>query len=174
MNEKEISVISPKEVSMRSWYILLLILTCSALAIPEGVEPEPLGTRLLPCCMTRYSTPIKLSFSLGVSFNRMTSYNSFRGFFLQAEPGFGGGKLNIGYRFGEIQFIPIWYLGLNTSLLRTWGNPLDDVRPDQTYLGMEFNTAFSVIGFSAGAFKHISGDDEENDWIYSLGLGVGL
>jgi len=31
-----------------------------------------------------------------------------------------------------------------------------------------------VVGLNGGVFKHVAGDDEESDWIYSLGIGVGI
>jgi hypothetical protein len=130
--------------------------------------------QLFPCAMTRYSTPIKVSGVLGVSFNNITGYGKYRGFFAQLEPGFGGGKVNLGYRFGRMQFMPLWNIGLTASLLQTWGDPLDDIEPDQTYLGTELSGAFSVIGLNAGAFMHVVGDDEDNEWIYTLGAGVGI
>ena len=159
---------------MRILIAFVLLLTIPALAVPEGVEPEPLGTQLLPCAMTRYSTPIKVSAALGVSFNRMTGHHGYRGFFVLAEPGFGGGKLNVGYRFGAVQFMPIWHAGLSASLLQTWGDPLQDVEPDQTYVGLELSGAFALIGINGGVFMHVAGDDDEHDWIYSLGVGVGF
>lgn len=153
---------------------LVLMLWGALLAIPPGVDPEPSGTQLFPCAMTRYSTPIKVSGVLGVSFNRMTGYRSYRAFFVQAEPGFGGGKLNLGYRVGATAFMPIWNLGLSTSLLQTWGNPLGDVEPDQTYLGLELSGAFSMLGLNVGVFRHMAGEDEDHEWIYTLGVGAGI
>ncbi|MBN2587786.1 MAG: hypothetical protein JXA64_01095 [Candidatus Fermentibacteraceae bacterium] len=156
-------------------YLFLLLLVVTAVqAIPEGVDPEPNGTHLFPCAMTRYSDPIKISGVLGVSFNRMTGYRSYRAFFVQVEPGIGGGKLNLGYRLGEIQFLPIWNLGLSASALQTWGNPLGDVEPEQTYLGLELSGAFAVLGLNFGIFKHAAGDDDDHDWIYTMGVGVGI
>ncbi|MBN1433547.1 hypothetical protein JW921_02235 [Candidatus Fermentibacterales bacterium] len=159
---------------MRSCCVLLLCVAVVALAVPEGVRPEGHRTQLLPCCMVRYSTPIKVCAVLGVSFNRMTGYHDYGGFFIQAEPGFGGGKLNVGYRFGACHFMPIWNVGLSGSLMQTWGDPLQDVEAGQTYAGLELSAAFSVIGINGGVFTHMAGDDEEHDWIYSLGVGVGF
>ncbi|OPL18106.1 MAG: hypothetical protein AVO35_06270 [Candidatus Aegiribacteria sp. MLS_C] len=152
----------------------VLVLVFVLYAMPEGVDPEPRGTQLFPCAMTRYSTPIKVSGVLGVSFNRITGHGGYRGFFAQLEPGFGGGKVNLGYRFGRMQFMPLWNIGLSASALQTWGNPLDDVEPDQTYLGLELSGAFSMLGLNFGVFRHLAGDDGEHDWILTLGAGAGI
>lgn len=155
--------------------ISILVLSASLLAVPEGVTQEPRGTQLFPCVMTRYSAPIKLSGVVGVSFLRSVGNTSrYRAFFVQVEPGFGGGKLNMGYRLGEIRFLPIWNVGLSGSVLRTWGNPLGDVQPDQTYLGAELSGVFAFIGLNAGIYRHTAGDDPAHGWIYTLGAGFGI
>ena len=154
--------------------VILLALTSLLAAMPEGVDTEPRGTQLFPCAMTRYSTPIKVSGVLGVSFNQPTGHGNYRGFFAQLEPGFGGGKVNLGYRFGRMQFMPLWNLGLSASALQTWGNPLDDVEPDQTYAGLELSGAFSMLGLNFGVFRHVAGDDQDHEWIYTLGVGAGI
>jgi hypothetical protein len=123
--------------------------------------------------MARYQTPIKVSGAFGLSFARFTSRSAYRGFFFHVEPGWGGGKLNVGYRFGEARFMPIWNVGLTTSLMQTWGDPLQGVEPDQTYIGLELSGAFAMLGLNGGVFMHVAGDDEDHDWIYSLGVGIG-
>lgn len=142
-------------------------------AIPCG-PPTSYRPQLFPCAMTRYSTPLKLGWVLGVvrysSANRMFQH----GPFVQLEPGFGGGKVNLGYRFSRSGFLPVFNVGLSASLLQTWGNPLGDVEPGQTYAGIELSTAFSVLGLNAGVFRHMGGDDEEHDWITTLGVGAGF
>ena len=40
-------------------------------------------------------------------------------------------------------------------------------------MGLELVGAFSVVGLNGGVFKHVAGK-EENDWIYSLGIGIGI
>ncbi len=124
--------------------------------------------------MTRYSTPIKVSGVLGIVFMQLHGNNTYSGFFAQIEPGIAGGKINAGYRYGEHHFLPVYNIGLAVSLMQTWSNPLQDVEGGQTYIGLELSGAFSVIGLNGGVFKHIAGDDEESNWIYSLGIGVGI
>jgi len=159
---------------MRLMYAaLLFIATCASTAPPPGGH-SPSSSQLFPRAMVRYSTPIKMSAVLGLTFMQLHGYNNYSGFFVQIEPGIAGGKLSTGYTLGKHQFIPIFNAGLNASLLQTWGDPLQDVLSDQTYLGLEIFGAFSLIGINAGVFRHIAGDDEEHSWIYSLGIGGGI
>ena len=65
-------------------------------------------------------------------------------------------------------------IGLALSVMQTWSNPLQDVEGGQTYVGLELVGALSMVGLNGGVFKHIAGDDENNDWIYSLGIGLGI
>jgi hypothetical protein len=158
---------------MRTCLALLAVVTATALAQQCDMHPQS-GTQLLPCAMTRYSTPLKLGGVLGVSINHLTGWDTYRGFYFQLEPGWGGGKINAGYRFGANHFLPLWNIGLNASVLRTWGNPLGDVEPDQTYLGVELTAALLMLGFNGGVFTHVDGDDGDHDVIYTLGVGAGF
>jgi hypothetical protein len=124
--------------------------------------------------MTRYSTPIKLSAALGVILLNGYGSGSSGGFFATVEPGFGGGKLNVGYRYGRQQILPVYNVGLSASVMQTWGNPLGDVEKDQTYVGLELSGAFTLVGVSGGIFWHVAGDDGENGTIYTLGVGCGI
>ncbi len=142
-------------------------------AVP-GVPSTPSRPQLFPCVMTRYSTPLKLGWVLGLVRYHYTNHYCQHGPFVQLEPGFGGGKVNLGYRYGITGFLPIFNAGLSASLLQTWGNPLGDVEPGQTYAGIELSTAFSVLGLNAGVFRHVGGDDEQHDWITTLGVGAGF
>jgi hypothetical protein len=142
-------------------------------AVP-GVPSTPSRSQLFPCVMTRYSTPLKLGWVLGLVRYYYTNHYCQHGPFVQIEPGFGGGKVNLGYRYGITGFLPIFNAGLSASLLQTWGNPLGDVEPGQTYAGIELSTAFSVLGLNAGVFRHVGGDDDEHDWITTLGVGAGF
>jgi hypothetical protein len=167
-----ITSLSEGENMNKIW--LLIILVRGVMAMPYGVEAQSPGVQLFPCAMVRYSTPVKISGVLGVSFNRMIGHGDYHGFFVQLEPGFGGGKVNLGYRLGRTQFMPLWNIGLSASILRTWGNPLDDVAPDQTFAGLELSGAVSVLGVNFGVFRHLAGDDEEHDWICTIGVGSGI
>jgi hypothetical protein len=159
---------------MNACALLIAALAFSEPAVPYCPSGTPGETRILPCGMTRYSTPLKLSGALGLSFNRVTGYDTYRGFFFLLEPGVGGGKINAGYRFGAAHIVPIWNAGLSASVMRTWGNPLGDVEPGQTYLGAELTCALFMLGLNGGIYGHVAGDDEEHDWIYTLGVGGGF
>ena len=158
---------------MKCMSVLLLILSVAAFAVPEnGFTPRT--SQLFPSAMVRYSTPIKVSGVFGLVFMQLHGNNCYSGFFTQIEPGIAGGKLSAGYRYGKHHFMPLYNLGLAVSIMQTWGNPLQDVESDQTYVGLEVVGALSMLGLNGGVFKHIAGDDEERNWIYSLGIGVGI
>lgn len=158
---------------MKAVFLTMVFLGLSRAAIP-GVPPELARAHLFPCVMTRYSTPLKLGWVLGVALNNPVGRFGHHGPFIQLEPGFGGGKANLGYRYGQSHFLPIFNIGLAGSVLRTWGNPLGDVEPNQTYLGVELSGAFSVLGLNAGVFRHIAGDQDGHRWITVLGVGAGF
>ena len=158
---------------MKCISILLLILSVIAFAVPEnGFEPR--STQLFPSVLVRYSTPIKVSGVFGVVFMKLHGNNTYSGFFTQIEPGIAGGKLSAGYRYGEHHFLPLYNIGLAVSVMQTWSNPLADVDGGQTYVGLEIVGAFSMVGLNGGVFKHLAGDDEDSNWIYSLGIGIGI
>lgn len=168
-----IDSLDSKEDTMKSILAALIFLSAIVFAIPEpGFEPR--GTQLFPCAMVRYSTPIKVSGVFGVIFMQLNGYHSYGGFFTQIEPGIAGGKLSAGYRYGKHQFLPVFNIGLAVSLMQTWSNPLQGVDGGQTFAGLELSGAFSMLGLNGGVFRHIAGDDEDSDWIYSLGIGVGI
>lgn len=152
----------------------MLICALAMGALPPGVTPSPRRMYLFPCAMTRYSTPLKLGWVVGLAANIPAGGTFHHGPFLQLEPGFGGGKINLGYRFGEMRFMPLYSLGLSASVLRTWGNPLGDVEPGQTYVGPELSVSLFVLGLNAGVFRHVGGDDDGHDWITTLGVGAGF
>ena len=158
---------------MKSAIAALVLLTVLAFtAPPPGCEPS--GTQLFPCAVTRYSTPIKLSAALGAILMTYRGGGNYGGFFATVEPGFGGGKFNVGYRLGKHQYLPVYNVGLSASLMQTWGNPLGDVQEGQTYAGLELSGAFTIIVVNGGIFWHVAGDDEEHDVVYTLGVGCGI
>ena len=158
---------------MKYMSVLLLILSFIAFAAPEsGFTPST--SQLFPSVMVRYSTPIKVSGVLGLVFMRLHGHNSYSGFFTQIEPGIAGGKINIGYRYGEYRFMPVYNIGLAASVMQTWSDPLQDVEGGQTYMGLELVGALTIVVLNGGIFKHVAGDDEDSNWIYTLGIGLGI
>jgi len=108
------------------------------------------------------------------------------GFIIQVEPGLGGGKINLGY--GMIVFMndmrdsnfiidisdnPAFGIAGYASVLRTWGDPWG-AEPDQTYLGVELEGVMFMFHGIVGAYRHIGGSDNKNDWLFSVGTGVGF
>jgi hypothetical protein len=90
---------------------------------------------------------------------------------LQAEPGYGGGKLNIGIGSAVAGIITAGG-ALKASLLHTWNDPVN-VPVDQTYLGVELELMCCFINGSIGAYRRIDGDEGE-EWIISSGIGIGF
>lgn len=159
-------------MARRTLTVLVLFLGSALAAVPDGFHER--SAFLFPCAMTRYSAPLKLGWVLGLSWNRPAGACGAHGPVVQLEPGFGGGKLNLGYRYAQHRFLPILNLGLYASLMRTWGNPLGDVQPGQTYAGLETSLGVTLVHFNAGVFRHIAGDDGGHRWITTLGVAAGF
>lgn len=151
--------------------VLALAVPCFA-APPPGFVPS--GTQWFPTVMVRYSNPLKLSGSAGATLLNLQPFGRYSGFFGQIEAGAGGGKICAGYRLGKHQFLPIYNIGLAGSVMHTWGNPLGDVESGQTYLGAELYGALSVIGVNGGVYKHVAGDSENDDLLWTLGASLGI
>jgi hypothetical protein len=158
-------------------YLGVVLLTIALSGFTASEAPGsgvPGDTFLFPCAMTRYSAPLKLGWVLGLSWNRPQGAWGALGPVVQLEPGFGGGKINIGYRYCRYHFLPVMGAGLYASLMRTWGDPLGDVQPGQTYAGLETTLSLAILHFNAGVFRHVEGDDGEHTWIATLGLAAGF
>lgn len=153
--------------------LLLMLVSTVSEAVPDDNGSNRHST-VFPCVMVRYSTPIKVSGVFGVAIWRSIGNSKYFGPFFQLEPGFGGGKISAGMRYGECRFMPVFNAGIAVSLLHTWGDPLQGVEKDNTYIGLEGSVGLFVLGLNGGAFYHIAGDDDDSEWIYSLGIGVGI
>ncbi len=154
--------------------IILLCTVTFALAKPEGMDTEYPISPVYPSMIIRFSTPIKLSAALGFAIIQDGHTSLHNDIFFRVEPGFSGGKLTVGRRIGNINSSPFWLVGLSGSIMQTWGNPLQGVEPEQTYVGIELSGCSFWITVNGGVYRHIIGDDGGNDWIYCLGAGVGL
>ncbi|MCP4647199.1 MAG: hypothetical protein GY852_05590 [bacterium] len=138
---------------MRRVPVLLVVL----LLLPIAVNGYPfmVGARL--------STPQIASISL--------SYRPADLWFIQLEPGIGGGKAALGiggsweYMFG---------IALKSSLLYTWGNPIGDSEAEQTYAGGEGVIMVSGINLTFGLYGHVNGNDKDKDMLVSVGAGLGF
>lgn len=159
---------------MKSMLFLLLALNISLGMIPNDSLETPRESSWFPCAMTKYSAPLKLGWVLGISRVHHIGRQQYHGPFFQIEPSIGGGKINAGYRAGAYRFIPLYNVGISASVLHTWGNPLGDVQPGQTYAGLELSCALYLLGFNTGLFHHIAGDDQQNNWLVTIGIGAGF
>ena len=124
----------------------------------------PVITNAFPFMVgARISTPQIASVSL--------TYRPTELWFVQVEPGVGGGKAGLGiggswdYHFG---------LGLKSSLLYTWGKTWGNVETGQTYAGGEGILMISGLNLTFGLYSHIDGDDPDKDMLVSVGAGIGF
>jgi hypothetical protein len=124
----------------------------------------------------RYSHPQKASVSFTLMRATETDTMMVAGWFVQAEPGLGGGKASVG--FGALSpsdrawVPPIFGAGLKASLMRTWGSP-DGVLPDQTLLGPELDFTLPFLKLTAGYLWRVGGDGEGAGH-FTWGVGVGF
>ncbi len=153
---------------------VVLVLYAFSCAVPENVPLPDHRVQWFPCSEVKYSTPLKLSWVVGAIRMNLTGRDSYHGIYVQLEPGFGGGKINAGYRFGEHSFLPVYSLGLGVSFLQTWGNPLGDVESGQSYAGMELRASAFMLGVNYGVFRHVARDSNERKWIQTIGIGMGI
>lgn len=135
---------------MKKTYLLMLLLPVLASAYPFM-----LGIRV--------STPQIASISI--------TYRPTDLWFVQAEPGVGGGKFALGlggswdYHFG---------LGLKSSLLYTWGKTWGNVDTEQLYAGGEGVLMISGFNLTFGLYTHLDGDSPDKDMLVSVGAGFGF
>lgn len=143
--------------------------------------------RIVGLTRFRASFPQRLSGSVGAMFVRQpVSYDChtvcrFRGLIVQAEPGYSGGQLSIGYAdlTGETghrrRFLTKYFLGygIKAALLRTW-NGADLTPSDQTLAGVEGEYSVIGINFSLGLFHHVGSGDPSDPWLVTGGVGWGF
>lgn len=136
---------------MKKLIICLLVLPLAA----ASAFPFLIGARV--------STPQIASVSL--------AYRPTNLWFVQVEPGVGGGKaaLGIGGSFGYT-----FGLGLKSSILHTWGTTWGNVETGQTYAGGEGVLMISGMNLTFGLYSHIDGDHPEKDMLVSVGAGIGF
>ena len=87
----------------------------------------------------------------------------------QIEAGRGGGKIQAGAGF--------WYMfgGMaKLSLLRSWGDPLSDTEPNQTYLGAEVEVNFLQINSTLGVYGRVQGAGEGRGTMLTWSVGIGF
>ena len=90
---------------------------------------------------------------------------------VQLEPGIGGGKVNIGLGFNWHYTIGF---AVKASILKTWGSPMGEIKPKQTYVGGEFEMMWKGVNLSLGLLGHSEGDNPKRDVILTAGIGIGF
>ena len=155
----------------RSHYAIWALALCMATSLTcraQGLEPSCWQSDLRYLGGVKVTTPQRYTLAIGRFFPIGKNGPSL---LLQAEPGYGGGKLNVGIG-GACAGLITAGGALKASLLRTWHDPVG-VPVDQTYLGIELELMCSFINGSIGAYRRIDGDEGE-EWIVSTGLGLGF
>ena len=124
----------------------------------------------------RYTHPQKAAASLTIMRAMETDTPMVTGWFVQAEPGLGGGKLSAG--FGGLSpsdhawVPPIFGAGVKASLMRTWGSP-HGVSPGRTLLGPELDFTLFYAKLSAGYFWRVDSSTGPRGY-FTWGVGVGF
>lgn len=151
--------------------ILALLAGAALAAVPARAE-EPAGGRLEPALNVEFGSPLWLSANLGVRV-ALGEAGTGRGLLLQAQPGVGGGALNVG-------FVPVSFyaqgtqalaIGVKARLVRTWGSPWG-TEPGRTYAGFEAGVAVGVKLAAGVLWKVDSGPGDERIFTWSVGLGL--
>mgnify|MGYP001144650193 CR=1 FL=1 len=146
--------------------VLMTSVTACAAAAP-GWSPT-VGVQL--------TTPQKLNVSVGITTIPLGGVlSSDGGLLVRLEPGLSGGKVHAGLRTSlSMVFIPMVSADMCASLLYTWNDPWGGLENDQTYLGAELRACAVPVIVSGGIYRHVAGDDTENEWVFSMGAGVGI
>lgn len=141
-------------MTCRSVWILVAVLFCSTTCSAWEQGSFHLGAKV--------GTPQIAAVSV--------AYFPLSAWFLQFEPGIGGGKLSLG--FGGVE--DKYGLAIKASALQTWGWPVSGVETGQTYAGGEIELMFNRISLSLGTYGHVAGDDPDRDILISVGIGYGF
>jgi hypothetical protein len=161
--------------------VALLALTAFGAAAASAQEPAvppapatvaPYTETVEPALSVELGSPLWLSANLGIRLP-LGEPGLGRGFLLQAQPGIGGGALNLG-------FVPVSFyaqgmqaisFGVKARLLRTWGSPWG-TEPGRTYAGFEAGAALGVKVAVGVLWKVDSGPGDDTIVTWSVGLGM--
>jgi hypothetical protein len=112
----------------------------------------------------RVSSPLIASGSAGLRFGDDT--DRFRPS-AEIEAGVGGGRILVGLdSLGDGPG-----LGLKPAFLRTWLDPAG-VDAGRSYVGVVLQVGYDRFFAEAGGFGQVGDDDDGDDWLGSLGLGL--
>ena len=100
------------------------------------------------------------------------------GWFVQVEPGTGGGKLSAGWcLFGATDAdpvtIPLVAIGLKGSVLYTWGSPLG-APSGETLIGPEFDLSLLLVKTSVGYLWPVGSSGQDRAGVVTWGVGMGF
>ena len=153
-----------------SWRFILAFAALSAVLAAAGAPDWS------PTVGVQLTTPQKLNVSVGVTSIPWGGFwSSQGGLLVRLEPGLSGGKVHAGFRTSlSMAFIPIVSADVCASLLYTWNDPWGGLENDQTYIGAEFRASAVPVIVSSGIYRHVAGYDTENDWVFSMGAGIGI
>lgn len=120
-----------------------------------------------PTFQAQYSWPLRMGGEIGANFFSSSRMFTSAGPFVTASAGRDGIGLNAGVKGALFLFLPYSTAGIGASGLYLW----DD--PDATYAGIRASSSFSLVTVFGGVYRRISGD-ERDDWLVSLGAGLGM
>jgi hypothetical protein len=120
-----------------------------------------------PTAQIQHSWPLRLGGEIGANFFRPTGLMLAAGPFVTVSAGRDGLGLNAGLKGSLFQFLPFATAGIGASGLYLWEGD------DATYAGARGSVSFSLLTVFGGAYKRLSGD-QRDDWLFSLGAGIGL
>lgn len=138
--------------------LLLSLAMQSGSVFSEGV---------MPTFQAQYSWPLRLGGEIGANFYSSAGFLIAAGPFISASAGRDGASLNAGVKGSLFAFLPYSTGGLAASGIYLW----DD--PDAIYAGARVSSSFSLISVFGGVYRRVSGEDRD-DWLLSLGAGLGM
>jgi hypothetical protein len=156
--------------------VLALVLSASRAEAkrPAGWQPQ---LRTWFSYGARWTSPQKAALSLTAMRAWEGDEGWVRGWFLQAEPGLGGGTLSVGYGVldpSEHSWLPPQFAaGVKASLLHTWGTP-SEVPAATTLLGPELDITVFCVKASVGWLGKVGGPPGAASGVFTWGLGVGF
>lgn len=120
-----------------------------------------------PTAQIQYSWPLRLGGELGATFVDFFGFPTSAGPFVTASAGRDGIGLNAGLK-GVIQMIiPAGTASIGASGLYLWEGE------NSAYAGARASASFSLLTVFGGVYRRVSGD-RDDDWMFSIGTGVGM
>ena len=152
--------------------ILVLAPTVVEAKWPKGYVPKD---RSWFSYGLQYSSIQRVAASFTLVRARESDVGIMSGWFVQAQPGLGGGKVSAGAALvapSDRAYLPaLAGLGIKASLLRTWGTPRD-AQPGRTLLGPELDLTIAYAKLSAGWMWRLGErDGRRGQFTWGLGLG---